>query len=142
MSTFSKIASYYDPYLDKKIGTTIRKLRVEAGMTQDQLANAIGYSSRSSIAGIEGGSRGIPKDQLENIAHLFGLSVEELIEQANQVKLNIYTLSSKDQIDKLRLNQTNKSNYINFDNLNENGKKKLKEYYKDLIDNPKYRKEE
>ena len=37
------------------IGERIYKLRTEKGMTQDELAHAVGYKSRSTIAKIEAG---------------------------------------------------------------------------------------
>lgn len=39
------------------IGERIYKLRTEKGMTQDELAIAVGYKSRSTIAKIESGER-------------------------------------------------------------------------------------
>lgn len=39
------------------IGEKIYKLRTEKGMTQDELAIAVGYKSRSTIAKIESGER-------------------------------------------------------------------------------------
>ena len=40
-------------------GERINKIRNEKGMTQDELARAVGYKSRSTIAKIESGERDV-----------------------------------------------------------------------------------
>jgi len=50
------------------IGDRIRKRRLELKMSQDELARAIGYSSRSTINKIEADGRKIPQDKIKAIA--------------------------------------------------------------------------
>lgn len=50
------------------IGERIRKRRELLGMTQDELARAAGYKSRSSINKIEVDGRGLPQKKIEEIA--------------------------------------------------------------------------
>lgn len=52
-----------------EIGERIRQRREELGMTQDELARAAGYKSRSSINKIEVDGRGLPQNKIVDIAH-------------------------------------------------------------------------
>ena len=50
------------------IGNRIRERRIELGMTQEELARAAGYKSKSSINKIEVDGRGLPQDKIVDIA--------------------------------------------------------------------------
>ena len=52
-----------------EIGDRIRQRREELGMTQDELARAAGYKSRSSINKIEVDGRGLPQNKIVDIAY-------------------------------------------------------------------------
>lgn len=79
--------------------TRIRQRREELGMTQDELANLMGYKSRSSINKIELGKSDIPQSKIKAFAtalqttpeFLMGLNTEETaqIENYNAMKDNI-----------------------------------------------------
>ena len=62
-----------------EIGLRIRKLRKDLGMTQDELAIAVGYKSRSSINKIENGERDITKNQIIEMANALHTTPEYLI---------------------------------------------------------------
>ena len=51
-----------------EIGDRIRRRRESLGMTQDELARAAGYKSRSSINKIEVDGRGLPQKKIVDIA--------------------------------------------------------------------------
>ena len=51
----------------KKLGAKIRAARIENGMSQDDLALACGWKSRSSINKIEHGLYDVPVNKLEKI---------------------------------------------------------------------------
>ena len=51
-----------------EIGERIRRRREELDMTQDDLARAAGYKSRSSINKIEVDGRGLPQKKIADIA--------------------------------------------------------------------------
>lgn len=51
-----------------EIGERIRRRREELDMTQDELARAAGYKSRSSINKIEMDGRGLPQKKIADIA--------------------------------------------------------------------------
>ena len=62
----------------KQIGKHIKKLRMEQGMTQDQLAQALNVT-RQAVSNWETGKTQPSIETLTAIAGLFGISVEELI---------------------------------------------------------------
>lgn len=60
-------------YLDK-LGARIRSLRKQYNYTQDELAQKVGYTSRSSINKIEKGLVDIPQSKVSEFASLFNVS--------------------------------------------------------------------
>lgn len=56
----------------------IRSLRVKAGLTQTQLADALGYSSSSTVAMWESGQRRPPSSKLPAIAKVLLCDISEL----------------------------------------------------------------
>jgi len=61
------------------VGTNIRKRRYELRMSQQELADALGYKTRSTIAKIESGENDISQKKLMLIAEALDTSVEALI---------------------------------------------------------------
>ena len=53
------------------IGEIIKKLRIEAGYTQDELAKLIGYKSRATINKIETGEREATQSMVVKFAQVF-----------------------------------------------------------------------
>lgn len=65
--------------MDKKIiGERLRIARKAAGLTQEQLAAAVGYSHKSAINKIELGLSGIPSIKLQAIADALGITTSFL----------------------------------------------------------------
>jgi len=60
-------------------GETIRQLREKKGMSQSDLAKAVGYKTRSSIAKIETGDSDPSQKMLVKIANVLEVSPGELI---------------------------------------------------------------
>lgn len=63
--------------LRKKFGRRVKYLRTQRGMTQEQLAEAIGVSV-DLISLIERGKSATSFDRLEKIATAFGVTLKEL----------------------------------------------------------------
>ena len=61
------------------VGTNIRKRRFELRMSQQELADAMGYKTRSTIAKIESGENDVSQKKLQRFAQVLKTSVEELI---------------------------------------------------------------
>lgn len=56
------------------IGENIRRERERVGLTQDELAQRLGYKTRSSIAKIESGANDIPQSKIVSIANALGVT--------------------------------------------------------------------
>lgn len=51
----------------------IKERRNELGLSQQELASAMGYSSRSTIARIESGDNGVPRSKIPLMARALGV---------------------------------------------------------------------
>ena len=61
------------------VGTNIKKRRYELKMSQQNLADAMGYKTRSTIAKIEAGENDVSQKKLQKFAAVLHTSVEALI---------------------------------------------------------------
>lgn len=62
-----------------QLGARIAQLRKQSGITQVQLAEALGGLSQAAITAYESGQRRVPVSMLPTLARILGVSVEELI---------------------------------------------------------------
>lgn len=83
------------------LARNIRNRRVELGMSQQELANAAGYSSRSTIAKIESGDNDIPRAKLSKVAQALGVSVDVLLDEGapSSREPHATTMASVGQVD-------------------------------------------
>ncbi len=64
------------------VGTNIKKRRFELRMSQQDLADALGYKTRSTIAKIESGENDITQKKLQRFAEVLDTTVEALVSGA------------------------------------------------------------
>lgn len=69
------------------IGANIRKRRFELKMTQHELAIAMGYSSRSTIAKIENGENDVTHSKLQKFAVVLDTTVNALLSGSDSIAL-------------------------------------------------------
>lgn len=62
-----------------QVGSRIRNLRLQKRMSQDELAKACGYSTRSTINKIELGVNDLPLSKIKTIANALDTTVEEIL---------------------------------------------------------------
>ena len=74
------------------IGERIKRRREELGMTQDELARAAGYKSRSSINKIEIDGRGIPQPKIEALAKALKVTPAYLMGWEEEEEAPVYYL--------------------------------------------------
>ncbi|WP_413165136.1 helix-turn-helix domain-containing protein [Capilliphycus salinus ALCB114379] len=63
----------------KKLGNNIRKLRIQQGLSQEQLAEKADLH-RTYIGAIERGERNVSLDNIVAIAHALGVSASQLLD--------------------------------------------------------------
>ena len=64
-----------------KLGKAVRRLRTEAGLSQEGFADHTGFH-RTYIGAIERGEKNLTTDSLDRIAKALGLSIFELFRRA------------------------------------------------------------
>ena len=68
------------------VGSNIKRRRMELGMSQQELADAMGYKTRSTIAKIEAGENDVTNSKLARFAQVLHTSVECLIAGGEQAE--------------------------------------------------------
>jgi len=66
-------------------GDNVRNIRKEKGMTQEELAQALGYKDRSSVNKIEKNVAQIPQETIQRLADVLGVPVAKLFADAEPV---------------------------------------------------------
>ncbi len=69
------------PVTQEELGQRIRLAREACGMTQEEVASAIGLS-RPSVAQIEAGRRTVTSLELDRLAYLFGRDIRQFLSEA------------------------------------------------------------
>ncbi|MFR5807046.1 MAG: helix-turn-helix domain-containing protein, partial [[Clostridium] symbiosum] len=81
-----------------EIGQIIKKRREELGMSQEELAQKVGYKSRSSINKIEVDGRGLPQSKIAAIAKALDTTPTYLMGWEESVPHYIFTLDDGSKI--------------------------------------------
>lgn len=63
------------------LGDNVKRIRIEKGLSQDELAQRVGYTSRSTISCIESGKRDCSQRQIVALADALGISPGDLLEK-------------------------------------------------------------
>lgn len=61
------------------IGDRIKERRLDLGMTQEELADKVGFKTRASVSRLEGGDRNIPLSKLKKLAEVLETTVGYLM---------------------------------------------------------------
>ncbi len=129
-------------------GQIIKKLREERDMTQETLAELMGYSHKSSINKIEMGKSDLPQSKLVAFAKIFGVSPCELLryEPATEEQIEVWDEKSEKLHNEVKLIEQIQSQYGSdavhilqlFTSLNQEGKEKAVSNLEDLTAIQKY----
>lgn len=119
-----------------EIGQIIKKRREELGMSQEELAQKVGYKSRSSINKIEVDGRGLPQSKIAAIAKALNTTPAYLMGWEESIPDYTFTLADGSKIiieymepAKQKIAQRLLTYYFR---LNEIGQKKALENIEDL----------
>lgn len=81
------------------VGANIRKRRFELKMSQQELADAMGYKTRSTIAKIESGENDISQKKLQRLAAVLETTVEALVAGSSPIEDDAVALVPPDATD-------------------------------------------
>lgn len=92
IETIIKLAGYFELTLDEFVlrdlrppipiyAANLRYLRTKHGMTQENMANLLGYRGKQGYGAIETGKSKASVDDLEKLADFFGVTMDQLIKQ-------------------------------------------------------------
>ena len=95
----------------KQLGKRVAEGRKELGLTQTELANALGISQQL-IAAYEAGTRKIPASLLPTMAKLFAMSLEQLMGMDNQPIKRGPASTLQRQIEQIGLMPRSKKKFI------------------------------
>lgn len=109
----------------------IRQRRIALGMSQEELATKLGYTSRSSINKIEKGKSDIPQSKIEAFAKALNISPAELMGWENNVTTEFSSDSALYDSETVQLLK-------NFEMLNLAGKERLIEFSEMLLSKGEY----
>ena len=80
----------------KLFGMNLKKLRLEKGMSQDEIAKKLGYKGRSAINKIETGVNDMPRDMVVRCAEVLGVSPLDLFFYEYLPDVDVHIPTQKD----------------------------------------------
>ena len=86
------------------IGQKIKVLRVQNGMTQDDLAKKMGFGAKSSISRIERGNTDVNQKMLKRFAEVFGVDETYFFDFEQDYTLNHLLYEKSKGLSKEQLN--------------------------------------
>ena len=94
------------------MGEHIKRRRLELNLSQQALADALGYKTRSSIAKLEKNCASISAEKLKSLANVLNTTVEYLVNGATPEESGHGTVISDSSLDKLPTSQKDKRKCI------------------------------
>lgn len=85
----------------KHIGKTIKTIREEKGLTQQQIAELVNMH-RSNYSKVESGERDLSIDAINKVAKFFGMSIDELVNFDGNIP-NEVTVEDKSLMEQVKL---------------------------------------
>lgn len=87
----------------KSLGNTVKKIREEKGLTQQQIADLIDMH-RSNYSKVENGERELSIEAIGKIAKYFGMTIDQLVNFNGNLPAEI-TMEDKSLLEQVRLIQ-------------------------------------
>lgn len=103
------------------LGEKIKKLRMDKGLSQESLANALGYTNKSTITRIENGTNKISYEMMKKFADFFDVSISYLYDDEDD--MNPYSVFMVDLNGKQKVYHLNEDEFIKVSKLLESLKK-------------------
>ena len=83
--------------MSNKLGEKIKEVRLERGMSQEEFARTLGYTSKSTVNKIEKGVNDMSYDKLELLIRKFDLEVDDLFDDLVS-ELNSINISNEEEL--------------------------------------------
>lgn len=77
------------------LGDKVKKLREQMGMSQEELAEKLGYKSKTSIYKVEKGMTDLPQSKLIELAEILHTTPAHLIEEDEDETVMTYRIDTK-----------------------------------------------
>ena len=77
------------------VGNNIRRERKKQNISQQELAESVGYKGKDMISRIESGQVNIPMDKLKTIADVLSVHVSDLMEEYKRTAENVSEMDIK-----------------------------------------------
>lgn len=84
---------------DEQFGKMVKYYRKLARMSQEELANKLGYKHKSSIGKIESGVARVPADRVVDFAKALGITVEELMKNITAERIQMPIFENEEEED-------------------------------------------
>ena len=108
-------------------GRKLKKLRLEHGISQKDLADELGIS-RSCLANYENGKRQPDNDMLIRIADRFHVLIDYLVDRTEYRNLSL-SLQELDECNRIKLKFLNRGSTLDLSDLDLEGKMAVYQYY-------------
>lgn len=118
-----------------KIGKRIKLRREELNITQDELAKALGYKSRSSVNKIELGENELTQKKIAILSEILNTTPSYIMGWQDETNA-----TASDDLAVNKLSKNEKELIENYNKLNEEGQERLLVTSKELTDMDKYKK--
>lgn len=117
------------------IGKRIKERRLQLRLSQEQLAERLGYKSRSAINKIEKGTNDVAQSKIPAYANALNTTIEYLlgiVDDPNRYSLNDGDLIYQDSYQTYRLNNEREKDLLDmYRDLNDKTKEKVFDYLTD-----------
>lgn len=106
----------------REVGSRIQVARDKAGLTQEQLAKAVGYKSATAISFIESGERKLRVSELEKIADVLHSDIQYLLKGTSNQKVTVKMALRAEHKDLSKDSLNRIESFINFVKSEQNGR--------------------
>lgn len=121
-----------------EIGERIKKKREELGMSQDELAKKVGYTSRSSVAKVETNANGMVQSKLIAFAKALQTTPAYLMGWEDEPDSSVQTTLPRQIGEHFFLSSIQQQIISNCKQLNDIGQQKVLDFSEDLISSNNY----